>query len=59
MQAGLSCLLEDADLRQRLRAGCAAVARCLSWDEPLAELQALYAELAPRAWGRAAEGPRG
>ncbi len=58
LQAGLSCLLDDAGLRQRLRAGCAAVARRLSWDEPLAALQALYAELAPRASGRAVEGQR-
>ncbi len=59
LQAGLSRLLDDAGLRQRLRAGCAEVARRLSWDEPLAVLQALYAELAPRASGRAAEGQRG
>ena len=45
LQAGLARVLEDEALRQRLRDGCAEVARALSWDEPLAVMETLYAEL--------------
>jgi len=45
LQAGLARLLSDEALRQRLRAGCAEVTRALGWDEPLAMMEALYAEL--------------
>lgn len=45
LQAGLARLLEDEALRQRLRAGCAEVARALSWEEPLVIMESLYAEL--------------
>ncbi len=44
LQAGLARVLEDEALRQRLRDGCAEVARALSWDEPLAVMETLYAE---------------
>ncbi len=43
--AGLARLLNDETLRQRLRAGCADVAGALGWDEPLAVMETLYAEL--------------
>ncbi len=43
--AGLDRLLNDETLRQRLRAGCADVAGALGWDEPLAVMETLYAEL--------------
>ena len=46
LQAGLARLLDDEGLRQRLRAGCEEVTRSLGWDEPLAVLEGLYAELA-------------
>jgi glycosyltransferase involved in cell wall biosynthesis len=37
--------LDDANLRARLKQGCAEVARELSWMEPLAETETLYAHL--------------
>jgi glycosyltransferase involved in cell wall biosynthesis len=37
--------LSDVSCREGMKAGCAEVARGLSWDEPLAETEALYAEL--------------
>ena len=51
LQAGLARLLSDDELRQRLRAGCGEVARALSWDEPLALMEALYAKLVAEARG--------
>jgi len=45
LQACLTRLLEDEDLRQRLRTGCTEVARALDWEEPLASMETLYAEL--------------
>jgi glycosyltransferase involved in cell wall biosynthesis len=43
--------LSEAGTRERLKLGCAEVTRGLSWDQPLAETEALYAELlnGPRA----------
>lgn len=38
----LARMLDDNDLRLRLRAGCAAVERDLAWDEPLDRMEALY-----------------
>jgi glycosyltransferase involved in cell wall biosynthesis len=38
----LALLLEDDELRSRLRAGCAEVTRALTWDEPLGEMESLY-----------------
>jgi glycosyltransferase involved in cell wall biosynthesis len=46
LQEGLAQLLDEETLRQRLRAGCAEVARALDWEEPLAMMETLYAELA-------------
>jgi glycosyltransferase involved in cell wall biosynthesis len=46
LQAGLARMLQDESLRERLRAGCLTVSRSLSWDEPLALLEALYGEVA-------------
>jgi UDP-glucose:(heptosyl)LPS alpha-1,3-glucosyltransferase len=49
--AALACALEqlsDASCREGMKARCAEVARGLSWDEPLAETEALYAELLNR-----------
>jgi glycosyltransferase involved in cell wall biosynthesis len=44
--AGLQRLLGDAALQQRLRNGCAEVARELDWAEPLDQTESLYATLA-------------
>ncbi|HJY86609.1 MAG TPA: glycosyltransferase [Candidatus Acidoferrales bacterium] len=46
LQEGLAQLLDEETLRQRLRAGCTEVARALNWEEPLAVMETLYAELA-------------
>lgn len=45
LQVGLFRLLHEQGLRQRLRAGCAEVARELCWDEPLTAMEAIYREL--------------
>ena len=37
--------LSDAGLRESLKLGCAEVARGLSWEQPLAETEALYADV--------------
>lgn len=37
--------LSDPGARERMKLGCADVARGLSWEQPLAETEALYAEL--------------
>ncbi len=47
----LARLLSDAALHQRLAAGCAAVLPRLSWEEPVAEMESLYASLLPAAAG--------
>ena len=47
----LARLLRDAALHQRLAAGCAAVLPRLSWEEPVAEMESLYASLLPAAAG--------
>jgi len=49
IQASLARLLQDDSLQQRLRAGCSEVARSLSWDEPLALMEALYGEVVAEA----------
>ena len=41
----MSRLLHDSVLYETLRAGCQDVARNLSWDQPVAELQDLYGSL--------------
>lgn len=45
LQQGLTRLLEDEALRQRLRAGCAELTGELGWDEPVATMEGLYSEL--------------
>jgi glycosyltransferase involved in cell wall biosynthesis len=37
--------LSDPGLRTRMKLGCEEVARGLGWDQPLAETEALYAQL--------------
>lgn len=43
--AALAQLMDDDALRLRLRDGCAGVARALTWDEPLQEMEALYSKV--------------
>jgi glycosyltransferase involved in cell wall biosynthesis len=38
----LAQLLDDDELRNRLRADCAEVARSLTWDEPLDRMESIY-----------------
>jgi glycosyltransferase involved in cell wall biosynthesis len=45
LHESLTKLLGDAVLRDRLRGGCAEVTRSLSWDEPIEQMEALYADL--------------
>ena len=51
VQDSLSRVLGDAALRSRLRDGCAEVARSLSWEEPIAQMETFYAELLARGPG--------
>ncbi len=48
LQAGLARLLDEEGFRRKLQRGCADVARALTWQEPLAVMDALYVELAAR-----------
>jgi glycosyltransferase involved in cell wall biosynthesis len=41
----LSILLSDETVRERLAAGCAAVLPRLGWDEPIGQMEKLYAQL--------------
>jgi len=47
--AALGRLLDDDALRARLRAGCSEMALSLSWEEPLAETEALYSRILAEA----------
>ena len=38
----LARILDDTELRLRLRAGCAEAARALTWNEPLDQMESLY-----------------
>ncbi len=49
LQAALGQILEDSSLRDRLRKGCAEVARELTWEEPLNVLEKLYTEISSEA----------
>ena len=44
----LKRILGEPELRERLAAGCPRVAARLGWEEPVAEMEALYTVLAPR-----------
>jgi glycosyltransferase involved in cell wall biosynthesis len=46
LRAGLTRLLHDDVLRDRLRSGCADVAAGMTWDGPVSEMIALYGTLA-------------
>jgi glycosyltransferase involved in cell wall biosynthesis len=49
LAAALQRVLSDAALHQRLANGCATVLPRLGWAEPLAQMETLYARLAPDA----------
>jgi len=44
----LQRILSEAELRERLSAGCATVTLRLGWDEPVREMETLYTRLASR-----------
>jgi glycosyltransferase involved in cell wall biosynthesis len=46
LEAGLAQILDDAALAARLRKGCREVANSLSWAEPIAQMEALYRQIA-------------
>ena len=48
LSEALERVLLDAELRARLAAGCARVTSRLGWEEPVGEMEALYATLASR-----------
>ena len=45
LKNGMARLLSDDALLAGLRSGCAAVAQGLSWDEPVAAMESLYASM--------------
>jgi glycosyltransferase involved in cell wall biosynthesis len=45
----LERILSDSELRGRLAAGCAEVASRMGWEEPVREMEAIYATLAPQS----------
>jgi glycosyltransferase involved in cell wall biosynthesis len=53
LSRALEHILSDAKLRSRLAAGCAAVTSRLGWDEPVRDMEALYATLASQHASRA------
>jgi glycosyltransferase involved in cell wall biosynthesis len=53
LSSALGRVLNEAELRARLSAGCAVVTSRLGWDEPVRDMEALYATLASRPAVRA------
>jgi glycosyltransferase involved in cell wall biosynthesis len=47
LSQALMRVLGEAELQARLAAGCAKVTARLGWEEPIREMEALYAKLAP------------
>jgi glycosyltransferase involved in cell wall biosynthesis len=47
LSEALQRVLEQGQLRAQLAAGCVKVTSRLGWDEPIREMEALYARLAP------------
>jgi glycosyltransferase involved in cell wall biosynthesis len=46
LRSGLWSILNDAEVRERLLAGCEKVAMRLGWDEPVREMERFYTRLA-------------
>jgi glycosyltransferase involved in cell wall biosynthesis len=59
LSRALERILSEAELRARLAAGCAVVRSRLGWEEPVRDMEALYARLAsqqaPRAESKGVE----
>jgi glycosyltransferase involved in cell wall biosynthesis len=59
LSRALERVLSEPELRSRLAAGCAAVTSRLGWDEPVRDMEVLYATLAsqhaPRTESKQAE----
>jgi len=55
LREGIVRLLQDGALAARLRSGCAEVARTLSWDEPVAEMERIYRSLVSQPRGEISE----
>ena len=53
LSQALARVLGEAEVHARLAAGCANVTLRLGWDEPVHEMETLYATLAPRQATRA------
>jgi glycosyltransferase involved in cell wall biosynthesis len=53
LSSALERILSEAELRARLAAGCSVVTSRLGWDEPVRDMEALYAMLASRQAVRA------
>jgi glycosyltransferase involved in cell wall biosynthesis len=53
LSSALERILSEAELRARLAAGCSVVTSRLGWDEPVRDMEALYATLASRQAVRA------
>jgi len=53
LSRALERILSEAELRARLAAGCAAVTSRLGWEEPVRDMEALYAALASQQAPRA------
>jgi glycosyltransferase involved in cell wall biosynthesis len=53
LSRALERILGEAELRARLAAGCAAVTSRLGWEEPVRDMEALYATLASQQAPRA------
>lgn len=47
MYKGMRRMFEDKAFREEMRAGCAAVAKSLSWEEPVGDMEDLYRSLQP------------
>jgi len=45
LETGLERILDNSAFAARLREGCPEVARSLTWEEPLAQMLAIYQEL--------------
>jgi glycosyltransferase involved in cell wall biosynthesis len=52
IETALARILAEASPRERYRGGCEEVARELSWNQPLAQMESLYSKLVSEANGR-------
>jgi glycosyltransferase involved in cell wall biosynthesis len=57
LSEALERILGETELRARLSAGCAVVTSRLGWDEPVRDMEALYATLASQPAARAESSP--